>query len=189
MVKDFELTREQAPAVRKPDALISFHYTGASRKIQGWGGQAGKEYLYWECHRIIGKICRNRWKSGEKKAEYVENFCTGFLSSAVFGGRRLRAAGKKNSEQHELEIKVVTEEAIPEELMSLIEKNKKTPFRLTFADQGKLYLAEGYGEQKTTGYSVEVDRLCETQETVYIHTGLLGPEKGEEKRRLQLILM
>ena len=91
---------------------------------------------------------------------------------------------KKNSEQHELEIKVVTEEAIPEELMSLIEKNKKNPFRLTFADQGKLYLAEGYGEQKTTGYSVEVDRLCETQETVYIHTGLLGPEKGEEKNDL-----
>ena len=77
---------------------------------------------------------------------------------------------KKNSEQHELEIKVVTEEAIPEELMSLIEKNKKTPFRLTFADQGKLYLAE--------------DRLCETQETVYIHTGLLGPEKGEEKKEI-----
>ena len=91
---------------------------------------------------------------------------------------------KKNSEQHELEIKVVTEEAIPEELMSLIEKNKKTPFRLTFADQGKLFLAEGYGEQKTTGYSVEVDRLCETQETVYIHTGLLGPEKGEEKKEI-----
>lgn len=40
-------------------------------------------------------MCRNRWKSGEKKAEYVENFCTGFLSAAVFGGRRLRAAGKK----------------------------------------------------------------------------------------------
>ena len=88
---------------------------------------------------------------------------------------------KKSSEQHELEIKIVTEEEIPEELMSLIEKNKKNPFRLTFADQGKLYLAEGYGEQKTTGYSVEVDRLCETQEAVHIHTGLLGPEKGEKK--------
>ena len=86
---------------------------------------------------------------------------------------------KKSSEQHELEIKIVTEEEIPEELMSLIEKNKKNPFRLTFADQGKLYLAEGYGEQKTTGYSVEVDRLCETQEAVHIHTGLLGPEKGD----------
>ena len=58
---------------------------------------------------------------------------------------------KKNSEQHELEIKVVTEEAIPEELMSLIEKNKKTPFRLTFADQGKLYLAEG--SEKNLGQS------------------------------------
>lgn len=96
---------------------------------------------------------------------------------------------KKSSEQHELEIKIVTEEEIPEELMSLIEKNKKNPFRLTFADQGKLYLAEGYGEQKTTGYSVEVDRLCETQEAVHIHTGLLGPEKEKKKRRLQLILM
>ena len=31
----------------------------------------------------------------EKKAEYVENFSTGYLSSPVFGGRRLRAAGKK----------------------------------------------------------------------------------------------
>ena len=92
---------------------------------------------------------------------------------------------KKSSEQHELEIKIVTEEEIPEELMSLIEKNKKNPFRLTFADQGKLYLAEGYGEQKTTGYSVEVDRLCETQEAVHIHTGLLGPEKGEEKKELE----
>ena len=91
---------------------------------------------------------------------------------------------KKSSEQHELEIKIVTEEEIPEELMSLIEKNKKNPFRLTFADQGRLYLAEGYGEQKTTGYSVEVDRLCETQEAVHIHTGLLGPEKGEEKKEI-----
>ena len=26
--------------------------------------------------------------------------------------------------------------------------------------------------------------LCETQETVYIHTGLLGPEKGEEKKEI-----
>lgn len=188
MVKAFGLTREQVSALQKPAALISFYYTGASHKIQGWGGQAGKEYLYWECHRIIGKICRNRWKSGEKKAEYVENFCTGFLSSAVFGDRRLCAAGKKSSEQHELEIKIVTEEEIPEELMSLIEKNKKNPFRLTFADQGKLYLAEGYGEQKTTGYSVEVDRLCETQEAVHIHTGLLGPEKEKKKGDCNLSL-
>ncbi len=169
--------------MRKPDALISFHYTGASRKIQGWGGQAGKEYLYGECHRIIGKMCRNRWKSGEKKQSMWKTFALAFC--LLLSLRPEAACGrKKNSEQHELEIKVVTEEAIPEELMSLIEKNKKTPFRLTFADQGKLYLAEGYGEQKTTGYSVEVDRLCETQETVYIHTGLLGPEKGEEKKEI-----
>ena len=113
-----------------------------------------------------------------KLLHWLSVFCCLWRPEAVCGRK------KKSSEQHELEIKIVTEEEIPEELMSLIEKNKKNPFRLTFADQGKLYLAEGYGEQKTTGYSVEVDRLCETQEAVHIHTGLLGPEKGEEKKEI-----
>ena len=96
---------------------------------------------------------------------------------------------KKNSEQHELEIKVVTEEAIPEELMSLIEKNKKTPFRLTFADQGKLYLAEGYGEQKTTGYSVEVTGSVKHRKRSISIPVFSDRKKEKKKRRLQLILM
>ena len=61
--------------------------------LVGLGGTGSK--IVCRVSQMVTEEQRNRWKSGEKKAEYVENFCTGFLSSAVFGDRRLCAAGKK----------------------------------------------------------------------------------------------
>ena len=55
---------------------------------------------------------------------------------------------------------------------------------MTYADRGKLYIAEGYGPQPTSGYSVEVEAVYETRDAVYIHTNLLGPEKGEETKEV-----
>ena len=57
-------------------------------------------------------------------------------------------------------------------------------FRMTYTDQGSLYIAEGYGAQPTTGYSVEVTGLYETEDEVRIHTRLMGPEKGEEIKEI-----
>ena len=55
---------------------------------------------------------------------------------------------------------------------------------IDYAEQGKLYIAEGYGPQPTSGYSVEVEAVYETRDAVYIHTNLLGPEKGEETKEV-----
>ena len=33
--------------------------------------------------------------------------------------------------------------------------------------------------QSTGGYSISVEELYETADAVYIHTGLIGPAKGE----------
>ena len=82
----------------------------------------------------------------------------------------------------DLEFTVIDKEDVPEEWKEMIETNKSAPFRLTYADQGKLYIAEGYGAQPKTGYSVEVKDLYETAEAIYIHTNLLGPEKGEDTK-------
>ena len=68
---------------------------------------------------------------------------------------------KKSSEQHELEIKIVTEEEIPEELMSLIEKNKKNPWT---------------GSAKHRKQSISIPVFSDRK-------------KEKKKRRLQLILM
>lgn len=82
----------------------------------------------------------------------------------------------------DLEFTVIDKEEMPPEFQEVIETNKSMPFRLTYTDQGKLYIAEGYGAQPKTGYSVAVTGLYETKEAIYIHTNLLGPEKGEDTK-------
>lgn len=91
---------------------------------------------------------------------------------------------QKTEKLRDLEFTVLDKQDIPDEFGEAIEKNKSTPFCLTYADQGILYIAQGYGAQPKTGYSVVVTELYETEEAVYFHTNLLGPEKGEETKEI-----
>lgn len=72
----------------------------------------------------------------------------------------------------------VKKEKIPKELKEVIEEQKTSPFRITYTDRGKLYIAEGYGTKPQTGYSIEVKQFYEMGEVVHIKTDLKGPEKG-----------
>lgn len=109
-------------------------------------------------------------------------FCVLCVFACLLAGCVTRQ--QKTQKIRDLEFTVLDKDAAPEELKLLIEENKAAPFKLTYADQGSLYIAEGYGAQLTTGYSVEVDALYETEDGVYIHTTLLGPEKGEETKEI-----
>lgn len=80
----------------------------------------------------------------------------------------------------DIEFTVVEEKNIPKELQEMIEEKKDTPFKLTFAEKGELFIAQGYGEKETSGYSVVVKECFETQNAVYLHTNLLGPSKEEK---------
>lgn len=91
---------------------------------------------------------------------------------------------QKTEKLRDLKFTVLNKEDVPEEFKEQIVQNQDMPFRLTYTDQGKLYIAEGYGAQLKTGYSVEVTGLYETANAVYIHTNLLGPEKGEETKEI-----
>lgn len=80
----------------------------------------------------------------------------------------------------DVEITVLEEEKIPEEFLTQIEEKKSGPFKITYADKDALYIARGYGEQKTSGYSIEVKECYETENAIYIHTNLIGPSKEEK---------
>ena len=84
----------------------------------------------------------------------------------------------------DLDFTVLNPEDAPRELQEMISEEERHPFCLTYADQGSLYIAEGYGTQLTTGYSVEVNDLYETEDAVFIHTTLLGPEAGEDIKEI-----
>lgn len=85
----------------------------------------------------------------------------------------------------DVEFTVVAPEDVPEELKDDVEKTKDTPFRLTYADQGYLYMARGYGEKESSGYSVEVNECYETSDSIRIQTTLLGPGKGEKIKKVK----
>lgn len=79
----------------------------------------------------------------------------------------------------DVDFTVVKDEDIPEELKTMINEKETTTMKLTYADQGELYIVEGYGEQPTSGYSIKVTECFETKNAIYLHTNLIGPAKEE----------
>ena len=87
---------------------------------------------------------------------------------------------KENQDKvRDLESTIVGEADLPEELKNLIEEKKTAPFKLTYSNDQGLYILVGYGEQATGGYSISVNELYLTENSIVIDTELKGPEKGE----------
>ena len=97
----------------------------------------------------------------------------------------MSGCGEKEEQEakvQDLEFTVVRESEIPQELMQHIESKKENEFKCTFYNKDKmdyLYIVVGYGKQATGGYSVAVESLYLTQNSIYIDTSLIGPAKGD----------
>lgn len=81
-----------------------------------------------------------------------------------------------NEKLQDLEFTVVSEARLPEELKEIVIEKKNDIFKLTYVDQGYLYICVGYGAQETGGYSISVNELYETENGIYVDTNLLGPK-------------
>ena len=62
----------------------------------------------------------------------------------------------------------------------MLEEKKANPFKVTYEDEGYMYICIGYGEQQSSGYSIAVEDLYLTSNAVYVKTELLGPGSKEE---------
>lgn len=83
----------------------------------------------------------------------------------------------------DMEYETVDGPELPETLRQKIEEEKEEPFLLAYGDGGRLYIALGYGEQESGGYSVRIEEAYETEDAVCIRTCLTGPDEGEEVLR------
>lgn len=79
----------------------------------------------------------------------------------------------------DLDFTVVGEADLPQELKQIVDEKKAAPFKLTYSNDQGLYIVTGYGEQATGGYSIAVNELYLTENSIVIDTELLGPEKGD----------
>ena len=80
----------------------------------------------------------------------------------------------------DLDFTVLELEKVPEELRNVLEEKKTSPFKVTYEDEGYLYICIGYGEQKSSGYSIAIEDLYLTSNAIYVDAELLGPGNGEE---------
>lgn len=80
----------------------------------------------------------------------------------------------------EVEFTVVEEADVPTELLDVIKEKKSEPFKLTYTAEDALYLAQGYGEQPSGGYSIAVEELFQAKEGICFKTTLIGPAADEK---------
>ena len=72
---------------------------------------------------------------------------------------------------------VVSDDELPAELKDLIETKKAEPFKMTYEDQGYLYIVQGFGQKPTGGFSIQLQELYETENAIYFSALLIGPEE------------
>ena len=58
-------------------------------------------------------------------------------------------------------------------------EKKENAFKVTYQDNGFLYICIGYGEQVSGGYSITVNALYLTENAIYADTTLLGPDPAD----------
>ena len=105
-----------------------------------------------------------------------------FLIIIVVFGTLLTGCGIEETDGtkvKDLEYTVVADLEVPEEFMSSIEEKKSSDFKITYEADGYLYIAHGYGEQETGGYSIAVKELYLTSNSVFFKTELIGPKDTE----------
>ena len=103
-------------------------------------------------------------------------------------GLGLSGCGKpqdKSAKIKDLEFTILGEDNIPPELAGLIQEKKSNSFKLTFQDNGFLYICRGYGEQKTGGYSISVNQVYLAENGIYVDSVLMGPQPGKITKRDQ----
>ncbi len=121
----------------------------------------------------------------EKKSVYTR--IAGVVTIWMIAGMTV-LAGCKLSESDgtkvaDLDYTVVEEAKVPEELKEQIKQKKEADFKLTYEDDGQLYIVRGYGEQETGGYSIAVKEVYLTKNAICFHTMLIGPGEAEEKTK------
>lgn len=82
----------------------------------------------------------------------------------------------------DLEFTVLEESEIPKALAEVIGENKQKEMKLSYQNDGYLYIARGFGEQKTGGYSISVPQCYLAEDGIDGKFELIGPQSSEEMK-------
>ncbi|MDD3223018.1 MAG: protease complex subunit PrcB family protein [Clostridia bacterium] len=78
-----------------------------------------------------------------------------------------------------IDFTVINPEELPEEIREMIEERQKEDFQMAYHDGSYSYIIVGYGQQETSGYSIQVKDVYQGENGIWVDTNLIGPEKSE----------
>lgn len=116
-------------------------------------------------------------KLGKKKKRITIFVATCIMMMLFLAG----CAGESTEDDKlkDIEFTVIGEDQQPDSLKEIIAEKSAQPFQISYTLGEELYIAVGYGEQPSGGYSISVNAFYETEDTVVIDTTLIGPGKAE----------
>lgn len=80
----------------------------------------------------------------------------------------------------DLEFTVLDEDQVPKALKEVIDENLQTEMKLSYQNEGELYIARGFGEQKIGGYSIAVEQCYLGEDGIHVKFQLIGPSREEK---------
>ena len=113
---------------------------------------------------------KGRTYKNVRKIFFVGAICAALCAALLCGCSVIRIDIRK---VRDLPYTVVDEYDVPEEMRQAIADQEQESFLYTWANEGRLYIARGYGKQDTAGYQIQVDELEKTNEKgfLFIHPG------------------
>ena len=124
----------------------------------------------------VGYNDENRYTSMLLMQAISEN-----LDKANYEGSDTKGSSKNKVKGKigDLDFTVLGVDQQPDALKDIIAEKSKTPFQISYTIGEELYIAVGYGEQPSGGYSITVNAFYETADTLVIDTTLLNPSEAE----------
>lgn len=86
---------------------------------------------------------------------------------------------EENKKIEDVDFTIVEKEEIPEIVAQKVAEEKKEPFKFSTSEGDYLYIAIGYGEQPTGGYSIQVEELYRAKDCIVVETKLVGPSEED----------
>lgn len=107
----------------------------------------------------------------------------GVCALALFCGCGIKEETDKKVQ--DLDFTVMQEKEIPQDILEMIEAKKTGEFQFTKTSGDYTYLVVGYGQQNTSGYSIQVEDVYLGENAIYVETSLLGPKKDEAVNQIK----
>lgn len=107
-------------------------------------------------------------------------FLIGIILMSITIFASCKAAKEENEDKvKDLEYTILESNLLPEIVATKIEAEKAIPFKFSYTDGEAIYIAIGYGEQPTGGYSIQVTDLYQAQEYIVVKATLIGPSEKD----------